>query len=40
MADDLAEETAAEWQTYHDEAAAHFSEMKRVLDREEPDYKD
>ena len=40
MADDLAEETAAEWETYRDEASAHFAEMKRVLDREEPDYKD
>jgi ribulose-5-phosphate 4-epimerase/fuculose-1-phosphate aldolase len=40
MADDLAEETAAEWETYHDEASAHFTEMKRVLDREEPNYKD
>lgn len=40
MADDLAEETAAEWETYHDEASAHFAEMKRVLDREEPNYKD
>ena len=36
----LAEETAAEWATYHDEPMAHFAEMKRVLDRDEPDYKD
>jgi len=40
MGDNMAEETAAEWETYHDEQFAHFSEMKRVLDREEPDYKD
>ncbi len=40
MGDNLAEETASEWETYHDEQFAHFSEMKRVLDREEPDYKD
>ncbi len=39
MADDLAEETAAEWQTYKDAEHAHFAEMKRVLDRDEPDYK-
>ena len=40
MPDDLAEETAAEWQTYKDAEHAHFAEMKRILDREEPDYKD
>ena len=39
MADDLAEATASEWQTYKDAETAHFNEMKRVLDREEPDYK-
>lgn len=40
MPDDLAEETAAEWQTYKDAEFAHFEEMKRMLDRETPDYKD
>ena len=40
MGDNLAEETAAEWATYHDEQFAHFAEMKRILDKEEPDYKD
>ena len=40
MPDDLAEATAAEWETYKDAEFAHFSEMKRVLDKEEPDYKD
>jgi ribulose-5-phosphate 4-epimerase/fuculose-1-phosphate aldolase len=40
MPDDLAEETAAEWATYKDAETAHFEEMKRVLDREAPDYKD
>jgi len=40
MPDDLAEETAAEWETYRDAEFAHFAEMKRILDREEPDYKD
>jgi ribulose-5-phosphate 4-epimerase/fuculose-1-phosphate aldolase len=40
MADDLAEATASEWQSYKDAETAHFNEMKRVLDREEPDYKD
>ena len=36
----LAEEVASEWQTYKDAEFAHFEEMKRILDREEPDYKD
>ncbi len=40
MGDNLAEETAAEWESYDEEQFAHFAEMKRVLDREEPDYKD
>lgn len=40
MGDNLAEETASEWETYKDAEHAHFAEMKRVLDREEPDYKD
>ena len=40
MGDNLAEETAAEWETYKGAEAAHFAEMKRILDREEPDYKD
>ena len=40
MADDLAEETAAEWETYKDAEFAHFEEMKRLLDREAPEYKD
>lgn len=40
MDDELAEETASEWQTYKDAEFAHFDEMKRILDREEPDYAD
>lgn len=40
MADDLAEATAAEWQTYKDAEFAHFEEMKRLLDREDPSYRD
>ena len=39
MPDDLAEETASEWETYRDAEFAHFAEMKRVLDKDEPDYK-
>lgn len=40
MDDALAEETAAEWQSYKDAELAHFAEMKRVLDVEAPDYRD
>lgn len=40
MPDDLAEATAAEWECYRDAEFAHFAEMKRILDKEEPDYKE
>lgn len=40
MGDNLAEETAAEWDSYKDAEFAHFAEMKRLLDTEQPDYKD
>lgn len=40
MGDNLAEETAAEWETYKQAEFAHFAEMKRLLDRDDPDYKD
>lgn len=40
MSDDLAEETAAEWAVYREAEFAHFDEMKRILDREEPDYRE
>ena len=40
MGDYLAEETASEWESFRDAEFAHFDEMKRILDKEEPDYKD
>ena len=40
MSDDLAEHTAEGWDTYKDAEIAHFEEMKRVLDRDQPDYRD
>ena len=40
MRDELAEATACEWEVYKDAETAHFEEMKLVLDREEPDYRD
>lgn len=38
MPDDLAEATAAEWETYRDAEIAHFEEMKGLLDHEDPSY--
>jgi len=40
MSDELAERTAAEWDAYKDAEFAHFAEMKRILDREDPSYAD
>lgn len=40
MDDALADETAAGWDVFKEAEFAHFNEMKRVLDREEPDYKE
>jgi ribulose-5-phosphate 4-epimerase/fuculose-1-phosphate aldolase len=40
MGDNLAEETAVEWENDRAQQLAHFAEMKRILDKEEPDYKD
>lgn len=38
MPDDLAEAVAREWPKYKGAEFAHFAEMKRILDRESPDY--
>ena len=40
MDDALAEETAAEWETYKDAEHAHFAELKAILNAEAPDYRD
>lgn len=40
MDDKLAERTASEWEVCADAEFAHFSEMKRILDREDPSYAD
>ncbi|MFZ2100659.1 MAG: class II aldolase/adducin family protein [Oricola sp.] len=40
MNDALAEATAAEWDVYKDAEFAHFAEMKRILDAEDPSYAD
>jgi ribulose-5-phosphate 4-epimerase/fuculose-1-phosphate aldolase len=38
MPDALAEQTARDWDDYKGAQFAHFDEMKRMLDREQPDY--
>ncbi|WP_343553295.1 class II aldolase and adducin N-terminal domain-containing protein [Pantoea sp.] len=35
---EVAEKTARDWEGIRDFSIAHFDEMKRILDREEPDY--
>ena len=38
MPDELAELTARGWEEYADAAAAHFAEMKKLLDAKDPSY--
>jgi ribulose-5-phosphate 4-epimerase/fuculose-1-phosphate aldolase len=38
MSDALAEKTAREWEDYREMPFAHFAEMRRILDEEEPSY--
>jgi ribulose-5-phosphate 4-epimerase/fuculose-1-phosphate aldolase len=38
MSDEVAERTAQDWEHYAPMQFAHFEEMKRLLEREEPDY--
>jgi ribulose-5-phosphate 4-epimerase/fuculose-1-phosphate aldolase len=40
MPEALAEQTARDWDDYKGAQFAHFAEMKRILDREAPDYAD
>lgn len=40
LSDEVAEKTARDWEGIRDFSLAHFEEMKRILDREEPDYAD
>ena len=40
MSDEVAEATAAEWEVYKEAEHAHFAEMKRILDHEDPSYAD
>ncbi|MBB2201541.1 class II aldolase and adducin N-terminal domain-containing protein [Gluconacetobacter tumulisoli] len=38
--DDVAEKTARDWEGIRDFSIAHFEEMKRILDHEDPSYAD
>lgn len=40
LSPEVAEKTARDWEGIRDFSLAHFEEMKRILDREEPDYAD
>ena len=40
LSDDVAEETAQDWEGIRDFSRAHFDEMKRLLDAEDPSYAD
>ena len=40
VSDAVARETARQWQEYCDAPAMHLNELKAILDREEPDYRD
>lgn len=40
MTDEVAEKTAREWEDYGGMDEAHFEEMKRILDQEDPSYAD
>ncbi len=35
----VAEKTAQQWESYEGGGAPHFAELKRILERDEPDYK-
>jgi ribulose-5-phosphate 4-epimerase/fuculose-1-phosphate aldolase len=40
LPDDVAEKTAREWEAYPGFAAAHFGELRAILDAEDPNYAD
>lgn len=39
LSDDVARRTAQQWADYPDVSEKHFSELKRILDEDEPDYR-
>ncbi len=40
LSDAVAERTARDWESIADFSIAHFEEMKKVLDGEDPSYRD
>jgi len=40
LSDEVAEKTARQWEEYDGFAESHLREVREILDREEPDYKD
>lgn len=40
LSDEIAEKTARCWDEYRDSAFAHFRDLKRLLDRKDPSYRD
>ncbi|WP_230950131.1 class II aldolase and adducin N-terminal domain-containing protein [Burkholderia cepacia] len=40
LSDEVAEKTARDWEGFRDFSIAHFDEMKRILDVEEPSYRE
>jgi ribulose-5-phosphate 4-epimerase/fuculose-1-phosphate aldolase len=40
MSDEIAEKTARSWLDYRDAGYAHFRDLRRALDADEPDYRD
>jgi hypothetical protein len=40
MSDEVAEETANQWKNYSGFAESHLREIREILDREKPHYKD
>lgn len=39
LSPEVAEKTARQWENYEDTAAKHFSDLKIMLDRDDPDYR-
>lgn len=40
LSDEIAEKTARQWESYEGSAEAFFRDIKTILDRDEPDYRD
>lgn len=40
LSDEIARKTAQDWERYSDSAAAHFEQLKSMLDKRDPSYRD